>query len=71
MNNDNKFGAIMAELSKTFEYLHYKLWKAKIDVNDFDLKQIRLVQKHFSNRKQRVKMSDGYNAGKNICHSIS
>ena len=58
------FGALMTDLSKTFDCLHHELLIAKLDAYGFDIKSVKLIQQHLSNRKQRVKVSNAYSSWK-------
>ena len=62
VDNGGAFGALMTNLSKTFDCLHHELLIAKLDAYSFDIKSLKLIQQYISNRKQRV------NAG-NACSS--
>ena len=50
------FGALVTDLSKTFDCLHNGLLIAKLDVYGFDKKSAKLIEQYLSNRKQMVKV---------------
>ena len=58
------FGAPMTDLSKAFDCLHHELLIAELDAYGFDIKSVKLIQQHLSNRKQRVKVGNTYSLWK-------
>ena len=64
------FGALMTDLSKTFDCLHHELLITKLDAYAFDIKSVKLIQKYLSNRKQRVKVSNAYSSWREIFYRI-
>ena len=70
MDNGDAFGALMTDLSKTFDCLHHELLITKLDAYAFDIKSVKLIQKYLSNRKQRVKVSNAYSSWREIFYRI-
>ena len=64
VDNGGAFGALMTELSKSFDCLHHELLIAKLDACVFHIKSLKLIQQYLSNRKQRVKISNAYSSWK-------
>ena len=56
IDNRNVFGALLTDLSKTFNCLSYGLLIAKLNAYGFSIAALRLVQNYLSNRKQRTKI---------------
>ena len=55
VDNGGVFGALMTDLSKAFNCLHYELLLAKLDAYSFDTKSVKLIQQYLSNRKKKLK----------------
>ena len=70
VDNGGAFGALMTDLSKVFACLNHELLLAKLDTYGFDVKSVKLIQQYLSNRKQRVKVGNGYSSWKNIFYGI-
>ena len=70
MDISGAFGALMTDLSKTFDCLHHELLIAKLDAYGFDIKSVKLIQQYLSNRKQRVKVGNAYSSWKDIFYGI-
>ena len=51
VNKGKGFGALLTDLSKTFDYLDHGLLSAKLNALGFNLPALRLVYVYFSNRK--------------------
>ena len=51
------FGALMTDLSKAFECLHYGFLIETLDAHGFNIKSVKLIQQYLSIRKQMVKVS--------------
>ena len=56
------FGALLTDLSKTFECLNHELLRAKLNANGFSLTASKLVHNYLSNRKQRTKINSTYSS---------
>ena len=57
LNKDNKVGAIVMDLSKTFDTLNHNLL-CKLEAHGFDTNALNFIQSYFSNRPRRAKVSD-------------
>ena len=66
MDISGAFGALMTELSKTFDCLHHGLLIAKLDA----VKSVKLIYQHFSNRKRGVKAVNACSSQKEIFYRI-
>ena len=64
VDNGRVLGALMTDLSKASDCLHYELLIAKLDAYGFDIKLVKLIQQCLSNRKQRVKLGNAYSSWK-------
>ena len=62
IDNSSAFGALMTDLSKTFDCLSHELLIAKLEAYGFDEKSLKLIYNYLSNRKQRVKINDSYSS---------
>ena len=60
------FSALLTDLSKTFDCLNHELLNAKLNAYRFTLPALKLIQKYFSNRKQRVQVNYLYSLWQNI-----
>ena len=58
--NDSAFGALLTDLSKSFDCLPHELSIANLYEYGFERSYLKLIHSYLSNRKQRVKISDGY-----------
>ena len=62
VGNGQLFGALMTDLSKTFDCLDHKLLIAKLNPYGFSLPALKLVHDYLSNRKQRTKVNITYSS---------
>ena len=69
-DNDGEFGALLTDLSKTFDYLSHKLLIAKLVAYGFDKSSSKLIHSLFSNRKERVKINDKYRSWSEILFGV-
>ena len=58
------------DLSKAFDCLSHNLLIAKFNAYGFDNKAVRFVYDYLASRKQRSKISDTYNSGKEILSGV-
>ena len=64
------FGALLTDLSKTFNCLFHELLIAKLYPYGFDRSSLKLINSYLSNRKQRVKINDGYSLWSKILFEV-
>ena len=60
------FSALLADLSKTFDCLSYKLLAAKLNTYGVDISAVRFIYIYLTNRKQRTKIEDHYSSWKDL-----
>ena len=70
VDNGGAFGALMTNLSKTFDCLHHELLIAKLYAYGFDKKWEKLIQQYLSNKNQRVKVGNTCSSWKEIFYGI-
>ena len=70
MNNGQRFGVLMTNFSKAFNYLHHAVLIAKLDVYGSHIKSVKLIQQYISNKKQRVKVGNAYSSWKETFYDI-
>ena len=51
------FGALLTDLSKTFDCLNHDFLIAKLNTYGFSLSALRLIHDYLSNRKQRIRVN--------------
>ena len=56
VNNGAVFGALLTDLSKTFDCIPHDLIIAKLEAYGFHIEVLKLIHDYLSNRKQRVMM---------------
>ena len=61
-DKEKSFGALMTDLSKTFNCLQRELLIAKLHAYGFSLAVLKLVISYLSNRKQRPKKNESYSS---------
>ena len=69
VDNGGAFGALLTDLSKTFDYLP-ELLIGKLDAYGFDKSSLKLIHSYLSNRKQRVKINDRYSSWSEILFGV-
>ena len=62
VDKGKQFGALLTDLSKTFDCLSHELLIAKLNAYDFDLPALKLIQSYLSNRKRRTKINSTYSS---------
>ena len=71
VDNKKVFGALLTDLSKTFDCLSHDLLIAKLNAYGFSMAALRLIQNYLSNRKQRTKkINTEYSSWKQILFRI-
>ena len=51
------FGALLTDLSKSFDCLPHELIIAKLNTYEFNLAALKLIHSYLSHRKQRTKVN--------------
>ena len=64
------FGALLTDLSKTFDCIPHELITAKLEAYGFQTDALNLVYDYLSNRKQRVKINETFICWKNIEYGV-
>ena len=70
VDNGGAFGALLTDLSKTFDCLPHELLIAKLDAYGSDKSSLKLMHSYLSNRKQRVKVKDRYSSWSEILFGV-
>ena len=70
VDNGGVFGALLTGLSKAFDCILHDLIIAKLGTYSFHIDALKLIHDYLSNRKQRVKVNDGYSSWKDIFYGI-
>ena len=60
LNKGNTVGAIVTNISKTFDTLSRKPFICKLKAYDFDKNALNFIQSYQSNRHQRTKVGDEF-----------
>ena len=56
------FGALLTDLSKTFDHLSHELIIAKLNAYGFNLAALKLVQSYLTKRQQKTKINQCYSS---------
>ena len=67
---DLDIGAILMDLSKSFDCIKHDLLLAKLDAYGFTPEALRLVNSFFENRHQRVKINGSFSAYKQLSFGV-
>ena len=60
VDNNKMFGALLSDLSKTFDCFDHELLIEKLNAYGFSLTALKLVHNYLSSRKQRTKLNSSY-----------
>ena len=60
LDNKNKFGALLTDLSKAFDCLNHELLIAKMHAYGIDHTALKLIFSYLSNRKHRTKVNNHF-----------
>ena len=71
LDNKKTFGALLTDLSKTFDCLSNELLLAKLHAYGFSIPALRLVYSCLKNRKQRTKINPAYSSWEEILFGVS
>ena len=64
------FGALLKDLSKSFDCLNHDLLIAKLNAYDFSLPALRLIHDYLLNRKQRTRVNNSYSTWVEIVFGV-
>ena len=70
VDSGQMFGALLTDLSKTFDCLDHELLIAKLNAYGFSLPALKLVHDYLSNRKQRTKVNRTYSSWLEIVFGV-
>ena len=70
VDNEGVFGALLTDLSKTFDYIPHDLIIAKLEAYGFQIYALRLVYDYLSNRKQRVKSNKTFSSWRDLEYGV-
>ena len=70
-DNSKTSGALLTDLSKTFDYLSHDLLIAKLHAYGLDLASLKLIQDYLTNRKQRTKVDSFYSSWEKILSGVA
>ena len=60
LDGNNKFGALLTDLSKAFDCLNHELLIAKLNAYGFDHASLRLISSYLSKRKHRTEFNNSF-----------
>ena len=63
LDNKNKFGALLTDLSKAFDCLNHDLLIAKLEAYGFEYMSLNMVRNYLSGRKHRTKVNNHFSDG--------
>ena len=70
LDNNNKFGALLTDLSKAFDCLNHELLIAKLEAYGFDYVSLNLILSYLSNRKHRTKVNNSFSEWTDITSGV-
>ena len=70
IDNRKMFGALLADLSKTFDCLSHELLIAKLNAYRFSIAALRLVQNYLPNRKQRTNINSDFSSWEEVLFGV-
>ena len=70
LDNKNKFGALLTDLSKAFDCLNHELLIAKLEAYGFSNASLNLILSYLSDRKQRTKVNNQFSEWTDITSGI-
>ena len=60
LDQENKYGALLTDLSKAFDCLPHNLMVVKLNAYGFLIELLKLIKSYLTERKQRIKMNDQF-----------
>ena len=70
VDNGGVFGALLTDLSKSFDCIPHDLIIAKLEAYGFHIDALKLIHDYLSNRRQRVKVKDAYSLWEDIFYGV-
>ena len=70
VDNGGVFGALLTDLSNTFDCIPHDLIIAKLEACGFHIDALKLIHDYLSNRKQRVKVNDACSSWKDMFYGV-
>ena len=62
LDQGNKYGALLTDLSKSFDCFPHDLIVAKLHAYGFSIESLKLINSYLTERKQRVKVNDQFSS---------
>ena len=69
-DNKKSFGALLTDLSKTFDCLSHELLIAKLNAYGFNMSGLRFVHSYLKNRMQRTRINSEYSSWEEIMFGV-
>ena len=70
LDNKNKFGALLADLSKAYDCLNHDLLIAKLEAYGFEYMCLNMIRNYLSGRKHRTKVNNHFSEWADILSGI-
>ena len=70
LDNNEKFGALLTDLSKAFDCLNHELLIAKLEAYGFDQLSLKMILSYLSGRKHRTKVNNSFSEWSEILSGI-
>ena len=70
VDNNKVFGALLADLSKSFDCICHELLVAKLNAYGLSFPALKMIQDYLQNRKQRTKIGSSYSSWEDITSGI-
>ena len=69
-DDGNEFGALLTDLSKSFDCIYHKLLVAKLFYLGISLSALNLIHSYLSNRTQRIKINNSFSRRNSIEYGV-
>ena len=66
LDQGGAYGALLTDLSKAFDCLHYEYFIAKSNAYGVDMPSLKLINPYLSKRRQRIKINGVYSSWSEI-----
>ena len=70
LDEGGKAGAVLMDLSKTFDCIRHDLLLAKLHACGFSREALTLINDYLTNRQQRVKLNGSFSSWKSVTHGV-